>query len=63
MYMGGYGRHDVARHVDQQNRILAWQKRQAFKAFYRQPRQISYLLLSSLDLFAGKEHLDRKIMS
>jgi len=27
--------------VDQQ--ILAWQKEQAFKAFYRQPRQISYL--------------------
>jgi hypothetical protein len=65
MYMGGRwvrtARRCTAKGVDQQNRILAWQKRQAFKAFYRQPRQISYpLCIPSPDLFVGKEHLVRK---
>jgi hypothetical protein len=43
--------------VDQQ--ILAWQKEQASKAFYRQPRQISYphVLIPSPDLFVGTEDI------
>jgi hypothetical protein len=50
-YAGGYDGNDVARHVDQQIGSSLGKREQAFKAFYRQPRQILCLLPLSIPIY------------